>query len=91
MIATPNPTTCWTPPQVARRWGVKPERVLSLIRAGRLRAFVLPVVTHRPGAQSRPRFRITPEAVADFESACAVGGTHAHKARRTPRPAVHFE
>lgn len=51
-----------TPPKLARRWGCKPETVIGLIRSGELQAIDLA----RPGSL-RPRYRISPEAIADFE------------------------
>lgn len=52
-----------TPPQLAARWRCKAETVLALIRAGRLRAFTL-----SPPGTSRPRWRIAPDAVVEFEA-----------------------
>ena len=55
-----------TPPELARTWGVDPSTVLALIRRGALRAFS----TSPPGTR-RPRWRIHPSAVAEFEAAHA--------------------
>ena len=52
-----------TPPELARRWRVKPSKVLGFIRSGELRAFD---VSSRPGG--RPRFRIPVDAVIEFEN-----------------------
>ncbi len=52
-----------TPPELARRWRVKPSKVLGFIRSGELRAFD---VSSRPGG--RPRFRIAIDAVIEFEN-----------------------
>jgi hypothetical protein len=52
-----------TPPQLARRWGVHVSKVLAFIRAGELGAVNLAL-----RADGRPRWRILPEAVVDFES-----------------------
>lgn len=65
MTAPALPPT-YTPPEVGRRLRIKPERVITLIRSGRLRAMNISA-----GAKS-PRFRITPEALADFERSLAV-------------------
>ena len=54
----------YTPPQVAKRWGVKLESVVGLVKAGRLAAF-----TVSPPTSRRPRWRITKSAVLDFENA----------------------
>lgn len=52
-----------TPPELAKRWHCKPSTVISKIRIGDLRAFNLA----GPGC-TKPRFRISPEAIAEFES-----------------------
>jgi hypothetical protein len=39
-----------TPPELARRWRVKPERVIVWIKSGELRAFD---VSSRPGVVTR--------------------------------------
>ena len=51
-----------TPPEQAAIWGVSPETVIGHIKAGRLKAFT----TSPPGCK-RPRWKISPEAVAEFE------------------------
>jgi len=51
-----------TPPALARLWGVTAETVIAHIRAGRLRAFTI-----SPPDCSRPRWRIAPDAVAEYE------------------------
>ena len=57
-----------SPPEVARRYGVDPAKVLGWIRRGELRA--LNVATHTGG---RPRYRISPADLAVFEAARAAG------------------
>ena len=49
-----------TPPQVAQRHGCKPETVRSWIRSGRLKAL-------QTSGGKRPRFRIRPEDLDEFE------------------------
>jgi hypothetical protein len=56
-----------TPPQVARGWGVSPEKVLAFIRSGELRA--LNLATRLGG---RGRYRISPDAITEFETSRAV-------------------
>ena len=56
-----------SPPEVARRWRVKPERVITLIRSGKLQAFNI-----ASEGCIRPRYRITPEALVAFERSLAV-------------------
>lgn len=51
-----------TPPQLARRWGIDLKKVLRWIRAGELHAVNL---AGKIGGQ--PRWRISPEAVQEFE------------------------
>ena len=59
----PDPSPSYlTPPEPGRLWRVTPEKVIALIRAGRLRAADLAM----PGSRW-PRFRISPQAVQDFE------------------------
>lgn len=52
-----------TPPQLARRLGVSPDKVVGWIRRGELRAVN---VADRP--TGRPRWRINPADVATFEA-----------------------
>ena len=60
-----------TPPMLARQYGVKPDKILAWIARGELRAVN---VAERIG--SRPRWRISPAAIAEFEH------------RRAAKPAV---
>jgi len=52
-----------TPPELAKRWRVKPEKILRWIRAGELRAFN--VAAKLAG---RPRYRIPADAIVEFEN-----------------------
>ncbi|MEZ6044290.1 MAG: helix-turn-helix domain-containing protein [Planctomycetaceae bacterium] len=52
-----------TPPDLARRWGIKPEKVIAWIRAGELRAMDFSAV---PGV-GRPRYRIRLSDAESFE------------------------
>lgn len=65
-----------TPAQLAKRLQVDPQRVREWIRADELNAINLA----REGA-SRPRYRIPPEAVKDFERLHA-----SRNAVATPKP-----
>jgi len=58
----PDAPYYWTPPEVAKLWRVSPEKVISLVRAGRLSAVNLAA----PGS-TRPRFRISRDAIRAFE------------------------
>ena len=57
-----SPSVYFSPPQLAKRFGVKPSKIVRFIRAGELRAIDLAAA-----GSKRPRFRISPEAVAEFE------------------------
>jgi excisionase family DNA binding protein len=50
-----------TPPQVATQLGVAPETVIGWIRAGELKA------ANVGKGKKRPRYRIEPEALAEFQ------------------------
>lgn len=52
-----------TPPKLAARLGVNPDKIWHWIATGELRAINVAL-----SAQGRPRWRITEEAVAEFES-----------------------
>ena len=54
---------CLTPPALAKRWGITPEKIIAFIRRGELRAFDVA----SPGS-NRPRFRIPADAVVEFEN-----------------------
>lgn len=58
-----KPPSMLTPPAYAKRVGVKPEKVLSWIRSGELRAID---VSHNPGI-GKPRFRIAEVDIIAFE------------------------
>jgi hypothetical protein len=55
-----------TPPQLAQRWGVDPDKVLAFIRNGELRAMNLAI-----SPTGRPRYRILMTEVERFEAARA--------------------
>ena len=52
-----------SPPAIARRYGVSPDKVLAWIRAGELEA--VNIATRQGG---RPRYVVSPEALAAFEA-----------------------
>jgi hypothetical protein len=73
---------CLTPPQVARRWAVSPEKVIALIGRGELRAFNV-------GLGHRPRWRIPEDAVAAFEQRRgAQPALSVSRSRKRAEPAV---
>jgi hypothetical protein len=53
--------TAMTPPAVARKLGVKPQKVLTFIATGELKAINL---AERRGG--RPRWKVLPEALEQF-------------------------
>ena len=75
-------TPCLTPPELAKVERVKPDKIVAEIRAGRLDAHDVA----SPGSK-RPRFRITPEAVAAWRLRRAAVQTTTSK-KRIPRPAA---
>ncbi len=84
MIRT-APVPMMTPPTVARRYGVKAEKVIGWIRRGELRAID---VSTQAGV-GRPRFRISPADLAVFENQrAAVATPKLSRRRRQQDPAV---
>lgn len=53
-----------TPPELAARWGVNPDKVLFFIRSGELKAFDASLL---PG-QGRPRYLIDEADIEAFEN-----------------------
>ena len=51
------------PRELAKLWRTTPEAIIDLIRSGLLRAFT----TSAPGSR-RPRWKIPPDAIVEFES-----------------------
>jgi len=54
--------TTWTPPELAREWGISPDKILTWIRSGELRA--VNIATTQLG---RPRYQIDAEAIESFK------------------------
>jgi hypothetical protein len=61
---TATADTTLTPPQLATRWGVAADKVLTLINSGQLRAINLAA-----NPRGRPRYRIYLSEVERFEEA----------------------
>lgn len=57
-----------TPPEVARRWGVKPSKIIGWIRSGELRA-----IDASASVGGRPRYLIDLDDLAVFEAKRTVG------------------
>jgi len=77
------PSRTLTPPQVASRLRVSPEKVIAWIRAGELRA--IDVATR---GSRRPRYRIDPADLVAFENGRAVVARPAPSRRRRRSPEV---
>jgi hypothetical protein len=79
----------YTPPALAKLWGVKPDKVIGFIRRGELQA--INIGTNPNG---RPRFLISEEAIAAFEARRAVVPqvkvTRARRKHRDPRVIEFF-
>jgi excisionase family DNA binding protein len=75
-----------TPPEVARLWGVSPDKVLAWIRAGELRAVNAATTQH-----GRPRYLIDRADLAAFEQRrAATPAPAAGRRRRTPAQVIEF-
>jgi hypothetical protein len=76
----PAPLPRWlTPPQIAQMLAVDVHGILAAIRAGRLVA----IDVRRPGA-TRPRYRVSPEALDDYLRLLRVVPPPRRPARRPP-------
>jgi hypothetical protein len=53
----------FTPAEVGKRYNMSTKTILCLIRSGELRA-----IRVSPPGSRRPRFRITPEALGEWEA-----------------------
>jgi excisionase family DNA binding protein len=77
-----------TPPEVARQWRIKHDKVLTWIRSGELRAIN---VATKPGG--RPSYRIDPvdlKAFADRRAAVALPRPPRRKGRRKTARKEYF-
>jgi excisionase family DNA binding protein len=75
-----------TPPEVARKLRVSPDKVRAWIERGELAAFN---VADRVGG--RPRWRIEPEALAEFERRrTAIPRTRSPKKNRQADDVIEF-
>jgi excisionase family DNA binding protein len=79
--ALPDPPAAYTVQQVATRLQIDDDAVRALIRSGELRAFNVGL------GKAKPRYRITSEALADFERKRTVGPPPARPRRRRRRAA----
>jgi hypothetical protein len=74
-----------TPPAVARRYGVSPDKVLTWIRLGELRG--VNIATNPSG---RPRYVVDEADLAAFEHRRAVHRTQAPPRRRRAANVIEF-
>jgi hypothetical protein len=74
-----------TTADVARRYRIGEDKVRALIQAGELRA-----INTASALCGKPRWVVTPEALADFEKRRAGGPTPKAPRRRQPAGAVDF-
>ncbi len=58
-----TPSKYISPRDLAKRWGVAPDKVLQLIHSGQLRAVNLAI-----NSEGVPRFRISEEEIKRFEA-----------------------
>lgn len=78
---------CYTPPELAKKWRMTPEKIINLIRSGKLSGFDSSI---NPGF-GRPRFLITPEAVAEFENAPERAGRVEKLMKRKKVPLIDLD
>ena len=82
MVAT---SAYLSPPEIARRFGVDPAKVIGWIRRGELRA------VNVGNGSSRPRYRISPADLAAFEAGRAAGPPKITRVRRRqPQRVIEF-
>ena len=67
-----------TPPEIARRWGIKSHKVLAWIRSGDLRA-----INAAATLDGRPRYLIDLEDLAAFERAREVVAKKPRRSRKS--------
>ena len=72
-----------SPPEIAKRYGVDPHKIIQWIRRGELIAID---VSSTPGG--RPRYRISPADLAIFEATRTAGPTPKAIRRRRKDPSV---
>lgn len=63
-MTTPTERRKVTPPELAARWGVNPDKIIFFIRSGELRAIDASLL---PG-QGKPRYLIDEDDIEAFES-----------------------
>jgi helix-turn-helix protein len=75
----------WTPPRLAKRYGVSVDKVIRWILAGELAAMNLATTT-----TGRPRYKITQESVEAFEARRTVLSPPPRSRRKKPSLPADF-
>ena len=70
----------FTPPEIARKWGISVDKILTWIRSGELKA--INAATRLGG---RPRYLISLEALDSFERSRTVAEQPSSKPRNSKR------
>jgi hypothetical protein len=83
--AAPADRLSWTPPEIAARWRVSEDKILNLIRTGRLRAFDVA----SPGS-TRPRWRVPLDALLAFEAGRTPAASAPKKRKRREAGVIEF-
>jgi hypothetical protein len=74
-----------TPPELARRWGVSPDKVLAWIRAKELRA-----INAALRSNGRPRYLIDELDIEDFERRRGVSPSVRSTRRKRAQEVIEF-
>ena len=74
-----------TPPEIARRWGVSPEKIIGFIRSGELRA-----INGATNCGGRPRYLVDVTDLALFEQRRSVTPMPKMRKRRAPAGVIQF-
>ena len=74
-----------TPPELAELWGCKSATVIAMIRRGDLRA-----INMAADPSGRPRWKITRQAVRDFERARTTTPLPKRSKQRNPKNVKEF-
>ncbi len=85
-ILTRSARTKLTPPELARRWGVSPDKILAWIRAGELRAFNAAL-----RSTGRPRWLIDEvDAICFQQRRAATPTPQTRRRKRLPEVVEYF-
>jgi hypothetical protein len=84
VLVADKPTTHLSPPQVARRYGVNPSKIIQWIMTGELRAINIAATVG-----GRPRWRISELDLIAFEQKRQAGSPPSKSRRRRQQQDVH--